>query len=87
MTDYTCQGKREEDYLPALKTAFTLQYNNRKTYIEKRAGRLIRATRSNIDDTRIRRTEITRKQKWEEKQLYGRFKQLTSDISHGIMRT
>ena len=26
--------------------------------------------------------EITRKQKWEEKQLYGRFKRLTSDISH-----
>ena len=31
---------------------------------------------------RISRTEITRKQKWEEKQLYGCFKQLTSDISH-----
>ena len=27
------------------------------------------------------RTEITKKQKWQEKQLYGRFKQLTSDIA------
>ena len=26
--------------------------------------------------------ERSRKQKWEEKQLYGRFKRLTSDISH-----
>ena len=26
--------------------------------------------------------EITRKHKWEEKQLYGCFKRLTSDISH-----
>ncbi len=26
--------------------------------------------------------QITRKQKWEEKQLYGRFKRQKSDISH-----
>ena len=53
-----------------------------KDYIEKRGGRLITATRNNSDDTRISRMEISRKQKWEEKQLYGRFKRLTSDISH-----
>ena len=51
-------------------------------YIEKRWGRLIKAIRNNIDVTRISGTEITRKQKWEAKQLYGRFKRLTSDISH-----
>ena len=51
-------------------------------YIEKRGGKLIIATRNNTDDTRINRTTITRKQKWEEKQLYGRFKRLTSNISH-----
>ena len=50
-------------------------------YIEKRGGRLIITTRSNTDDMRISRTEITRKQKREEKQLYGRFKRLTSNIS------
>ena len=50
-------------------------------YKEKHGGKLITATKSNTDDTRISRTEINRKQKWEEKQLYGRFKRLTSDIS------
>ena len=51
-------------------------------YIQKRRGKLITATRNNTKDTRSRGTTITRKQKWEEKQLYGRFKRLTSDISH-----
>ena len=41
---------------------------------EKRGGRLITATRNNTNDTRTSRTTNTRKQKWEEKQLYGRFK-------------
>ena len=49
-------------------------------YIKKCGGRLITATRNNSDDMRISRTEITRKQKWEEKQLYGCFKRLTSDV-------
>ena len=47
-----------------------------------RGGRLITAIRNNIDYTRTNRTEITRKQKWERKQLYGRFNRPTSDISH-----
>ena len=51
-------------------------------YIEKHGGKQIAATRNNCNDTRTNRTTITRKQKWEEKQLYGRFKRLTSDISH-----
>ena len=51
-------------------------------YIEKRGGRLITATRNNTNDTRTSRTTITRKQKWEEKQLCGCFKCLTSNISH-----
>ena len=38
-------------------------------YIEKRRGRLIRAIRNNTDDMGISRTEITQKQKGEEKQL------------------
>ena len=49
--------------------------------IEKCRGSLITDTRNNIDNTRIKRTELTRKQKSEEKQLYGRFKLLTSDLS------
>ena len=43
--------------------------------------RLIKVTRNNTDNTRFNRTKITRKQKWEEKKLYGHFKQLISDIS------
>ena len=48
--------------------------------IEKHGGRLITATRNNTDNTSINRTKITRKQKWEEKWLYGHFKWKTSDI-------
>ena len=50
--------------------------------IQKHGGRLITATRNNTDNTRTNRMTITRKQKWEEKQLCGRFKQLISNISH-----
>ena len=51
-------------------------------YIEKLGGRLITATWNNTDNTRINRTTITRKLKWEGKLLYGRFKWLISKISH-----
>ena len=51
-------------------------------YIEKHEGVLITAIRNDIDNTKDNRMTITRKQKWEEKQLYGRFKRLISNISH-----
>ena len=51
-------------------------------YREKRGGRLIAATRNNTNDMRTSGTTITRTQKWEEKQLYGGFKRLTSYIFH-----
>ena len=50
--------------------------------IQKHGGRLITATRNNTDNTRTNRMIITRKQKCEDKQLYRRFKQLISNISH-----
>ena len=53
-----------------------------KDYIEKRGGRLITAIRNNTNNTKTSKPEITRKHKWEEKQLYGCFKRLTRDISH-----
>ena len=56
-------------------------------YIETCTGRLITATRNNTDKTWINRIEITRKQKWEEKEIYGRFKRLTSGISQEKTRT
>ena len=51
-------------------------------YTEKSRGRLITATRNTADNTRTNRTTITRKQKWEEKQLYESFKRLINNISH-----
>ena len=40
------------------------------------------STNNNINKTKISRTTITRKQKWEEKQLYGHFKRQTREISY-----
>ena len=40
----------------------------------KSQERLITMTRNNTDNTRTNRIAITRKQKWEVKQLYGYFK-------------
>ena len=47
-------------------------------YIKKRGRRLITATRKNTDNTNIKRTKITRKQQWEQNQLFWQ----TSEISH-----
>ena len=51
-------------------------------YLEKHEGGLITATRNDTDNMMDNRMTITRKQKWEGKQLYGRFKRLINNISH-----
>ena len=51
-------------------------------YIKKHGGRLITATRNNTENTKTNRTTLTRKQKWEEKQVYGLFKWLINNISY-----
>ena len=51
-------------------------------YIQKHEGWLITATRNDTDNTMDNRITITRKQKREGKQHYGRFKRLTNHISH-----
>ena len=51
-------------------------------YIQKHDGGLIKAIRNNTDNTMDNRMTITRKQKWEGKQLYGRFKRLINNISN-----
>ena len=51
-------------------------------YIEKYERALITAIRNNTDNTIDNRMTKTRKQKWEEKQLHGRFKWLINNISH-----
>ena len=50
-------------------------------YIEKHERGLITAIRNNTENTIDNRMTKTRKQKWEEKQLYGRFKRLINNIS------
>ena len=50
-------------------------------YIEKHERGLITTTRNDTDNTIDDRMTTTRKQKWEEKQLYGRFKRLVNNIS------
>ena len=51
-------------------------------YIEKPEGGLISAIRNDTDNTMTNRMTITRKQKWEDKQIYGHFKRLINNISH-----
>ena len=51
-------------------------------YIQKYDEGLITAIRNDTDNTMDNRMTITRKQKWEGKQLYGRFKRLINNISH-----
>ena len=65
---YVSKKGGEEKDLPALKIALTL--------------RPITAIKNDTDNTKTKRMTITRKQEWGEKQLYGRFKQLISNISH-----
>ena len=49
---------------------------------DKSKERWILTTRNNTDKIRTNRTTITRKLKWEEKQVYGYFQWQTDEISH-----
>ena len=51
-------------------------------YIENHKAGLITTIRNDTNNATANRMTITRKQKWEEKQLYGRFKRLINNISH-----
>ena len=53
-----------------------------ENYIQKHEGGIITATRHETENTMNNRMTITRKQKREEKQLYGHFKRLINNISH-----
>ena len=53
-----------------------------KDYIQNHEGGLITATRNETENTMNNTMTITRKQKWEGKQLYGRFKRRINNISH-----
>ena len=70
LTGYMCQEKTEEDDLP---DSVDTSIQGLKEYTEKGGGILKTATRKNTNDTIISRMEITRKQRFEEKQRCGRF--------------
>ena len=57
--------------------------DSKKKKINKNSKeRQIIATKNNTNNTIRNRITKTRKQKWDEEQLYGHFKQQTSEISH-----
>ena len=81
LTDYMFQEKREEEDLPALKDSVDASIQRLEDYIEKHEGGMITAIRNDTDNMMSNRITITRKQKWEGKQLYGHFEWLINTIS------
>ena len=59
-----------------------LLYFRLEDYIEKHERGLITTIKNDRDNTINGRMTTTRKQKWEGKQLYGRFKRLINNITH-----
>ena len=74
LADYMYQERREKEDLTTLKTALTHSYNDSRK--EKNERGLIRDTRNDTDNTVSNKMIITRKQKLDEKQLYGLFERL-----------
>ena len=68
--------------LASIQGSVDASIQNLEDYIKKHEGGLITATRNDTDNTKTNRMTITRKQKWKEKQLYGRFKRLINNITH-----
>ena len=81
LTHYMCQEKEEEEDFASIQNSVEASIQRLEDHINKREGRLITAIRNNRDKTDINRAR-TRRQKCEEKQLYGYFKRQTNEISH-----
>ena len=86
LTDYVSRQKGEKG-LASTEDSIDPLIQWLEDYKQKLRERLITVTWNNTDKTRINRMQITRKQKWEEKQLYGHFERLVSDISRKKMWT
>ena len=74
--------KEEGRGLASIEGSVDASIQRLKDYIQKHDGGLITAIRKDTDNTMDNRMTITKKQKWEGKQLYGHFKRLIN-ISHG----
>ena len=68
--------------LARIKDSMDASIQRLEEYIEKHERGLITIIRNDKDNTIEDRITITRKQKWEEKQHYGRFKRQINAISH-----
>ena len=66
--------KEGERGLTIIKDNVDASIQRLEDYIQKHDGGLITSTRNDTDNTMDNRMTKTRKQKWEEKQLYGVFK-------------
>ena len=73
------EGKR---WLASIEDSVDASIQRFEDYIGTHKGGLLTAIRNNTDNTMNNRKTTIRKQKWEEKQLYGRFKRLIINISH-----
>ena len=80
------QEREEEEDSPVLKSVGA-SIKWLEDYIEKHEGGLMTAIKTDTDNTMTNRMTMTREQKWEEKQLYGRFKRLINNTSHEKSRT
>ena len=63
--------KKEGSGLASIEDSVDASIERLEDYIQKHGGGLITAIRNNTDYTRTKRTELSRKEEWEEKQLYG----------------
>ena len=80
--DSLCVKKRRGRGLSRTKDSADTSIQRLQDYIEKRRSRLITAIIEKYWQHEDQQKKITKKQQWEEKQLYERFKRLTSGISH-----
>ena len=74
--------KEEGGGLASIEDSVDASIQRLKDYIQKHEGGLITAIRNETENAMNNRMTIIRKQKWEGKQLYGRFKRLINNISH-----
>ena len=68
--------------LPSIEDSINASIQRLEDYIQKHDGGLITAIRNDTDNTMDNKMIITRKQRLEGTQLYGRFKRLINNISH-----
>ena len=82
-TDKLYVSRKERRGLASIEDGVNEPIQGLEDQIRKNKGRLYTAVNRSIGEiSRNRKTTKTRIQKWEEKQLYGYFKQQTSDIAH-----